>query len=77
MSARERAMGEVIWQSCLRHATVGEGVWRGVFFVRDIAADTGVSKPTAQKYLDILAENGDIECWWAGGNSTKQFRIRS
>jgi len=49
--------GQKIEAAALRVALAGEGVWRLHFTVGQVARESGMSKPTVQKYLDLLAQH--------------------
>lgn len=58
MTARERAVGQVVEWAMRDLAREGNGVRGEWATVADIADITGLSKPTVRKYLVILVANG-------------------
>jgi len=60
MTKTQRKNGQKVYDAAMHIAQVGQGVWKGFFFVADVAKWTGMSKPTCQKYLDMLVVSGHL-----------------
>ena len=60
MSRTQRANGQKIFDAVHHIVTTGEGVMKGYFTTRMVAEQSGMSKPTAQKYLLIMSDAGNI-----------------
>ena len=55
-------------------ARAKEGVWYGFFTVGEVFPHTEYSRPTVQKYVDILVTEGLIECIHYHG-ATRLYRF--
>jgi len=53
-----RRNGSIVEAAADREALAGEGIYWLRVTVNQVAKSAGVSKPTAQKYLDLLVEHG-------------------
>lgn len=60
MTKTQRKNGQRVFDAAQQCAAAGQGVWKGYFFVADVAKRSGMSKPTCQKYLDIMVETGTL-----------------
>jgi len=61
MSRTELKNGEKVFQATKALAFEKGGRWQAAFKVSEVAKRAGCSKPTAQKYLQVMAQNDVID----------------
>lgn len=60
MSKTRRKNGQRVWEAWLRAAGEGDVASNGYATTRRIAEISGMSKPSVQRYMDILAGEGYV-----------------
>ena len=72
MSTRER-YGNVVWDAIVRNSSSSGGPSGRLMTVGQVARWSGVSTPTAKKYLTLLVEIGAILSFPVGKRQVYQF----
>ena len=72
MSTKER-YGNVVWDAIVRNSSESGGPFGRLMTVGQVARWSGVSVPTAKKYLTLLVEIGAISSFPVGKRQVYQF----